>query len=48
MLLTLGDETQLRGMLFWLMGDLSLSGRPGPLLALFWPHSWCLSRLHAN
>lgn len=35
MLLTLGDETQLRGMLFWLMGDLSLSARPGPLLALF-------------
>jgi iron complex transport system permease protein len=35
MLLTLGDETQLRGMLFWLMGDLAFSGRPGPLLGLF-------------
>ena len=35
MLLTLGDETQLRGMLFWLMGDLALSARPGPLLAAF-------------
>lgn len=35
MLLTLGDETKLRGMLFWLMGDLSLSRRPGPLLAVF-------------
>ncbi|HET9445022.1 MAG TPA: iron chelate uptake ABC transporter family permease subunit, partial [Steroidobacteraceae bacterium] len=29
MLLSLGEETQLRGMLFWLMGDLSLSSRPG-------------------
>ncbi|HEX2493544.1 MAG TPA: iron ABC transporter permease [Steroidobacter sp.] len=35
LLLTLGDETQLRGMLFWLMGDLAFSDRPGPLLALF-------------
>jgi iron complex transport system permease protein len=35
MLLALGDETELRGMLFWLMGDLSLSSRPGPLLAVF-------------
>jgi iron complex transport system permease protein len=35
MLLALGDETQLRGMLFWLMGDLSFSTRPGALLALF-------------
>ncbi|MGH8178604.1 MAG: FecCD family ABC transporter permease [Steroidobacter sp.] len=35
MLLTLSDETQLRGMLFWLMGDLAFSTRPGPLLALF-------------
>ena len=32
MLLTLSDETQVRGMLFWLMGDLSFSTRPGPLL----------------
>ena len=32
MLLALSDETQLRGMLFWLMGDLSISTRPGPLL----------------
>lgn len=31
-LLALGDETQLRGMLFWLMGDLSLSNRPWSLL----------------
>jgi iron complex transport system permease protein len=35
MLLTLGEEAKLRGMLFWLMGDLSLSSRPGPLLAVF-------------
>lgn len=34
MLLALGDETQLRGMLFWLMGDLSLSSNPRGLLAL--------------
>lgn len=33
-LLALGDEAQLRGMLFWLMGDLSLSSRPWPLLGL--------------
>jgi iron complex transport system permease protein len=33
-LLALGDEARLRGMLFWLMGDLSLSSRPGPLLLL--------------
>ena len=35
MLLTLGDETQLRGMLFWLMGDLSQSTRSTPLVAVF-------------
>lgn len=35
MLLSLGEEAKLRGMLFWLMGDLSLSNRPGPLLAVF-------------
>lgn len=35
MLIALGDETKLRGMIFWLMGDLSLSSRPGPLLGLF-------------
>lgn len=35
MLLALGEETQLRGMLFWLMGDLAFSRRPGPMLALF-------------
>jgi iron complex transport system permease protein len=35
MLLTLSDENQVRGMLFWLMGDLSFSTRPGPLLAVF-------------
>jgi iron complex transport system permease protein len=34
MLLALGDETQLRGMLFWLMGDLSMSSRPQGLLLL--------------
>lgn len=34
-LLALGDETQLRGMLFWLMGDLSLGARPGVLFSLF-------------
>lgn len=33
-LLALGDENQLRGMLFWLMGDLSLSSQPWSLLAL--------------
>jgi iron complex transport system permease protein len=32
MLLALGDDTRLRGMLFWLMGDLSLRSRPGFLL----------------
>ena len=35
MLLTLGDETQLRGMLFWLMGDLSLSADRVRCLLLF-------------
>jgi iron complex transport system permease protein len=35
MLIALGDEAKLRGMIFWLMGDLSMSSRPGPLLALF-------------
>jgi iron complex transport system permease protein len=35
MLLALGDETKLRGMLFWLMGDLSFSTRPWPLLTVF-------------
>jgi iron complex transport system permease protein len=34
MLLTLGDETRLRGMLFWLMGDLSFATRPWGLLLL--------------
>jgi iron complex transport system permease protein len=34
MLLALGEDSQLRGMLFWLMGDLSLSQRPEPLLAV--------------
>jgi iron complex transport system permease protein len=33
-LLALGDENQLRGMLFWLMGDLSLSTQPWSLLTL--------------
>lgn len=35
LLLALGDENQLRGMLFWLMGDLSMSSRPWTLLLLF-------------
>lgn len=34
-LLAMGNESQLRGMLFWLMGDLSNSSRPYPLLVLF-------------
>jgi iron complex transport system permease protein len=34
-LLALGDDTQLRGMLFWLMGDLSLSNGPSTLGILF-------------
>lgn len=33
-LLALGDENQLRGMLFWLMGDLSLSAQPWSLLLM--------------
>ncbi len=32
--LALGDDAQLRGMLFWLMGDLSSSSRPGLLSAV--------------
>lgn len=35
MLLALGDETKLRGMLFWLMGDLSFASRPAPLLIIY-------------
>ena len=35
LLLTLGDDRQLRGMLFWLMGDLAFSDAPGALLAIF-------------
>ena len=34
-LLVMGNENQIRGMLFWLMGDLSNSARPWPLLILF-------------
>lgn len=34
MLLALGDDHRLRGMLFWLMGDLSLRSRPEVLLSL--------------
>lgn len=34
LLLTLGDEAQLRGMLFWLMGEVNNSTRPGPLWLL--------------
>ncbi|HEX7116111.1 MAG TPA: iron ABC transporter permease [Steroidobacter sp.] len=33
-LLSLGDETRLRGMLFWLMGDLSYSRSPALLLGV--------------
>jgi iron complex transport system permease protein len=33
-LLILSDEVQMRGMLFWLMGDLSLSGSGWPLLLM--------------
>lgn len=33
-LLALGEDPQLRGMLFWLIGDLSIATRPGPLLAI--------------
>jgi len=33
-LLALGDEAQLRGMLFWLMGEVNTSTRPGPLWLL--------------
>lgn len=34
MLLALGDDVRLRGMLFWLMGDLSLRSRPALLLGM--------------
>lgn len=34
LLLALGDEAQLRGMLFWLMGEVNSSTRPGPLWLL--------------
>jgi iron complex transport system permease protein len=34
MLLALGEESRLRGMLFWLMGDLSLNARPWTLLGV--------------
>jgi iron complex transport system permease protein len=34
LLLSLSEDTRLRGMLFWLMGDLTLSNHPGPLLGL--------------
>jgi iron complex transport system permease protein len=34
MLLAVSEDSQLRGMLFWLMGDLSLSTAPGRLLAI--------------
>jgi iron complex transport system permease protein len=36
LMLALGPDSSLRGMLFWLMGDLSFAGNPeGPLLLLF-------------
>jgi iron complex transport system permease protein len=34
MMLALSEEKQLRGMLFWLSGDLSSASRPGALLAI--------------
>lgn len=34
MLLALGEDAELRGMLFWLMGDLSTANRPAPLLVI--------------
>lgn len=34
MLLALGQDSELRGMLFWLMGDLSIANRPEPLLVV--------------
>ena len=34
LLLALGDENELRGMVFWLLGDLSRSGRWAWLLSL--------------
>ena len=34
LILALGPDSSLRGMLFWLMGDLSFARRPGPLLVL--------------
>lgn len=34
LLLATGDQTQLRGMVFWLMGDLSWAGSPAPLWGL--------------
>src|SRR5690606_41309539 len=34
LILALGPDSSLRGMLFWLMGDLSFARDPGPLLGL--------------
>lgn len=34
LMLALGPDSSLRGMLFWLMGDLSFAGHPGPELLL--------------
>lgn len=34
LLLALGEEARLRGMLFWLMGDIGFAASPGPLLLL--------------
>jgi iron complex transport system permease protein len=33
LMLSVADSTQLRGMVFWLAGDVSFAGRPAPLLA---------------
>jgi len=50
LLLALGDEAQLRGMLFWLMGEVSSSTRPGPLWLLLGAVTigTCLLARHLN
>jgi iron complex transport system permease protein len=50
LLLALGDEAQLRGMLFWLMGEVSSSTRPGPLWLLLGVVTMgtCLLARHLN
>lgn len=50
LLLALGDETKLRGMLFWLMGDISNYSRALPLWGLLLPAIalTCLLARHLN